>query len=431
MGQLQLHGPGKQAVASGVRRAACRRNKRQQSRRQAAATLQARAEPVSAGTQAMAEAGVSTMQSSAQAGAPQASQAPVLRGHEVEERAMQACIQHHQQHPHGLQLPNRWGASGLDDAFSRCGIVTEGYAKTFYLGTQLMTPEKARAVWAVYVWCRRTDELVDGPNASRITPAALDRWEERLEGIFEGRPYDILDAALTHTVSQFPVHIQPFRDMIDGMRMDLVKDRYETFDELYEYCYRVAGTVGLMTTPIMGIDPAYKGDLEPVYKAALGLGTANQLTNILRDVGEDVNERNRVYIPLDELREFGIPEQAMTAVCPSSRTPLHCGKQSYCHGLMQSRAWFMGCTELSSQSLQEAEAGVDFLDKDARWPVWSALILYRQILDGIEKNGYNNFSKRAYVPKWKKLASLPFAAVRAQMASNLKAANQPQAAASH
>lgn len=87
---------------------------------------------------------------------------------------------------------------------------------------------------------------------------ALDRWEERLEGIFEGRPYDILDAALTDTVSKFPVHIQPFRDMIDGMRMDLVKQRYDTFDELYEYCYRVAGTVGLMTTPIMGIDPSYK-----------------------------------------------------------------------------------------------------------------------------------------------------------------------------
>ena len=87
---------------------------------------------------------------------------------------------------------------------------------------------------------------------------ALDRWEERLEGIFEGRPYDILDAALTDTVSKFPVHIQPFRDMIDGMRMDLVKQRYESFDELYGYCYRVAGTVGLMTTPIMGIDPSYK-----------------------------------------------------------------------------------------------------------------------------------------------------------------------------
>jgi phytoene synthase len=87
---------------------------------------------------------------------------------------------------------------------------------------------------------------------------ALDRWEERLEAIFEGRPFDSLDAALSDTIAEFPVHIQPFRDMIDGMRMDLVKSRYETYDELYEYCYRVAGTVALMTTPVMGVDPAYK-----------------------------------------------------------------------------------------------------------------------------------------------------------------------------
>ncbi len=77
-----------------------------------------------------------------------------------------------------------------------------------------MTPSKARAIWAIYVWCRRTDELVDGPNAPRMTPAALDRWEERLEALFEGRPYDILDAALTDTVSRFAVDIQPFRDMV-------------------------------------------------------------------------------------------------------------------------------------------------------------------------------------------------------------------------
>ena len=76
----------------------------------------------------------------------------------------------HQDHPHGRQFPSRFGAGGLDEAYDRCGIVTASYAKTFYLGTQLMTPEKAKAVWAVYVWCRRTDELVDGPNASRITP---------------------------------------------------------------------------------------------------------------------------------------------------------------------------------------------------------------------------------------------------------------------
>lgn len=75
---------------------------------------------------------------------------------------------------------------------------------------------------------------------------------------FEGRPYDVLDAALTDTITQFPLHIQPFRDMIEGMRMDLTKTRYDTYDELYEYCYRVAGTVGLMSMPVMGIDPAHK-----------------------------------------------------------------------------------------------------------------------------------------------------------------------------
>ena len=118
----------------------------------------------------------------------------------------------------------------LEQAYERCGLVTEYYAKTFYLGTQLMTPEKARAIWAIYVWCRRTDELVDGPHASRITPKALERWDERLEAIFAGNPYDMLDAALADTVRKFPVDIQPFRDMVDGMRMDLVKPRYDNFE---------------------------------------------------------------------------------------------------------------------------------------------------------------------------------------------------------
>lgn len=94
----------------------------------------------------------------------------LLRGREVEERALNCCIQMHADHPNGLQLPSRFQDGSLDEAYERCGTVTASYAKTFYLGTQLMTPEKAKAVWAVYVWCRRTDELVDGPNASRITP---------------------------------------------------------------------------------------------------------------------------------------------------------------------------------------------------------------------------------------------------------------------
>lgn len=154
---------------------------------------------------------------------------PVLTGKQIEEAAMWKQIALHEAHPPGSggapRVPLKWSMADLASAFEKCGVVTSEYAKTFYLGTQLMTPDKARAIWAIYVWCRRTDELVDGPNASKITPAALDRWEQRLEALFEGRPYDALDAALTDTISRFPLDIQPFRDMIGGMRMDLVKSR--------------------------------------------------------------------------------------------------------------------------------------------------------------------------------------------------------------
>ena len=112
-----------------------------------------------------------------------------------------------------LSADKREGGA-LARAYAACGEITADYAKTFYLGTKLMTPEKARAIWAIYVWCRRTDELVDGPNAPRMTPAALDRWEERLEAAWRGKPYDVLDAALSDTVAAFPVDIQPFRDMV-------------------------------------------------------------------------------------------------------------------------------------------------------------------------------------------------------------------------
>lgn len=146
--------------------------------------------------------------------------------------------------------------------------------------------------------------------------------------------------------------------------------------------------------------------MEPVYRAALALGTANQLTNILRDVGEDLETRNRIYVPLDELAEYGINEQDLTT-----------GMYSKSNGRIDDR-WrrFMQFQiARARQCFADAEAGVDLLDEKARWPVWSALILYRQILDAIEKNDYDNFTKRAYVPKSKKLASLPLALLKAMV----------------
>lgn len=283
-------------------------------------------------------------------------------------------------------------SSLLSEAYDRCGEVCAEYAKTFYLGTLLMTPERRRAIWAIYVWCRRTDELVDGPNASHITPTALDRWESRLEDLFRGRPFDMLDAALSDTVTKFPVDIQPFKDMIEGMRLDLKKSRYKNFDELYLYCYYVAGTVGLMSVPVMGIAPESQVTTESVYNAALALGIANQLTNILRDVGEDAR-RGRVYLPQDELAQAGLSDEDIFAGKVTEKWRNFMKNQ-----IKRARMFF-----------DEAEKGVTELSSASRWPVWASLLLYRQILDEIEANDYNNFTRRAYVSKPKKIVALPVA----------------------
>ncbi|KAK1309218.1 hypothetical protein QJS10_CPA09g00931 [Acorus calamus] len=257
-----------------------------------------------------------------------------------------------------------------------------------------MTPERQRAVWAIYVWCRRTDELVDGPNASCINSTALDRWEKRLTDLFEGRPFDVYDAALSDTVSKFPVDIQPFKDMIE-MRLDLRKSRNKIFDELYLYCYYVAGTVGLMSVPVMGISPDSKASTENIYNAALALGIANQLTNILRDVGEDAR-RGRIYLPHDELKLAGILEDDIFRGIVTDKW----------------RNFMKGQIKRARMFFDEAEKGVIELNSASRWPVWASLVLYRQILDAIEANDYNNFTKRAYVGKAKKLLSFPVAYAR-------------------
>eukprot|EP00244_Chara_vulgaris_P008486 TRINITY_DN3345_c0_g2_i2.p1 TRINITY_DN3345_c0_g2~~TRINITY_DN3345_c0_g2_i2.p1 ORF type:complete len:165 (-),score=26.44 TRINITY_DN3345_c0_g2_i2:138-632(-) len=146
----------------------------------------------------------------------------------------------------------------------------------------------------------------------------------------------------------------------------------------------------------MGIDKASKASTESVYSAALALGIANQLTNILRDVGEDAS-RGRIYLPLDELDMFGLTEKDIFAgkVTPKWREFMR-------FQIRRARKFF-----------REAEKGTAELRKESRWPVWASLMIYGQILDAIEANDYDNFSKRAYVGKWSKLVALPQAYLRA------------------
>ena len=278
----------------------------------------------------------------------------------------------------------------LEESYETCREITEVYAKTFYFGTSFFSEEKRKAVWAVYAWCRRTDDLVDKPRQETVSlRVELAEWRARLRDIWRGRAHDSIDLALVDTVKKYPtLSITPFEDMIKGMVMDLDQNRFETFDELYLYCYRVAGTVGLMTMPIMGTAPGktYEQALEP----ALALGVALQLTNILRDVGED-RVRQRIYLPQEDLRRFGVTEQSLLKGIKDEKYVNMIKFQ-----IERAREWY-----------KRAEDGIPMLAEDARLPVRASLDMYSSILSKIEDNNYDNFNKRAYTAKWEKLLMLP------------------------
>jgi phytoene synthase len=288
--------------------------------------------------------------------------------------------------------------SQLDKAYEICRKETQQWAKTFYLGTLLLPQEKRRAIWAIYVWCRRTDEIMDSAEASTKTQDELsdnlDEWEENTKNVFKGNIKSELDSVLLDTIEKYPQSIQPYLDMIDGQRMDLNKFRYKDFDELKLYCYRVAGTVGLMTQNVMGIDSAYTSApwsaLPDPSEAAIALGIANQLTNILRDVGED-RQRGRIYLPQADIEKFNYSEEELLQGKINKQW-----KSLMNFQLTRAREWF-----------QKSEDGIKWLSSDARWPVWTSLRLYRGILDSIERLDYDVFNNRAFVKNSVKALEIP------------------------
>jgi phytoene synthase len=293
----------------------------------------------------------------------------------------------------------------LEEAYENCRVETERWAKTFYLGTLLMPPPKRRAIWAIYVWCRRTDELMDSEEAQKLPVEELSErlniWEERTRSLFKGVVSDGLDLVMADVIQRYPQPLEPYLEMIEGQRMDLNQHRYATFADLECYCYRVAGTVGLMTQEVMGLDPAYISapwSSKPnTSDAAVALGIANQLTNILRDVGED-RARGRIYLPQEDLLRFGYSEADLLAGTLNANWNALMAFQ-----LQRARQWFA-----------RSESGVRWLAADARWPVWASLRLYRGILDAIEKLNYDVFNHRAYVPRVGKFLDLPVSYLIAQ-----------------
>lgn len=284
------------------------------------------------------------------------------------------------------------------EAYKRCGEITKIFSKTFYFGTTFFSEPKKTAVWAIYVWCRRTDDIVDSPLATMLGPERmtedLAKWEKRLERIWENQPTDSLDMALADAKLRYPdLDIVPYKDMIDGMLMDTpgheyYQNRYATWEELELYCYRVAGTVGLMTLPVLGCAPGKT--LEQAKEPALALGIAFQITNILRDVGEDAL-RGRIYLPEEDMKRFGVTDQQIFDGVVN---------QNYVD-LMKFEI------ERAESYYEKAQSGIPMLAPEARMAVASSLTVYKAILDKIVENNYDNFRKRAYVSKIDKFLLLP------------------------
>ncbi len=284
----------------------------------------------------------------------------------------------------------------LNQSIERCRQITAKHAKTFYLGSLLLPTSKRHAIWAIYAWLRQTDELLDGldtqSNYPQPTRETLEQWTTQLEALFKkGEPATETDVAFGDAIKRYNLSFAPFKDMLLGQQMDLDTQRYPTWDALWLYCYRVAGTVGLMSSEIMGFVPGRDGTEE-----AVALGIAMQLTNILRDVGEDAR-RGRIYLPLEDLHRFGYSETDLFNYVVDERW-----MQVMDYEIQRARHYYA-----------QAEAGIATLQPDSRWPVWASLMLYRRILNAIEKNHYQVFKNRAYVSTVRKAITLPIAWWRA------------------
>lgn len=279
--------------------------------------------------------------------------------------------------PSGACLP-------LAEAYSYCRDVTRDHAKSFYFCAQFLPAHKRRAIYAVYALCRHLDDIVDeaGGRSADDTRVALDAWRNRLAG---SSPDDHpalkawRDASAT-----FGIPVELAEELVQGVLMDLSQSRYATYGELEVYCYRVASVVGLMTSRIFGFTD------DRALDRAVDLGTAMQLTNICRDVGEDAR-LGRIYIPLDELERFGVSE---ADILESRFSPAFVR-------LMQFQI------ERARSLYRSSEQGIVWLSADSRMTVRLSSRIYGQILGRIERNGYDVLSRRAYVPFHRKLATLP------------------------
>ena len=281
----------------------------------------------------------------------------------------------------------------LKEAYEYCESVTREHAKSFYFANKFLPKNKQRAVFALYALCRHVDDEVDNAEVNDVEAAkrSIELWKRRLNSVYEGEDHrtddaeaDMVFTAWEDMLSQYGIPIEHPLDLMKGVLMDTYISSYETFEDLYTYCYRVASTVGLMSSEILG----YSDKVALEYAEALGI--AMQLTNILRDVREDAS-MGRVYIPREDLERFGVTEdQIFSSVFDKKFAQLMEFQ------IERARSYYV-----------LGEEGIPLLEPDSRFCVLLASRIYGQILDEIEQQSLNPFAGRAYTSSSRKLFSVP------------------------
>ena len=251
---------------------------------------------------------------------------------------------------------------------------------SFYYSFRLLPAERRRAITALYAFCREVDDVVDEVNDPAVARAKLAWWRAEVGAVYGGTPQHPVAQALVPVVRAFRLAREHFDAVIDGMAMDLAQQRYADFADLERYCHRVAGVVGLMSAEIFGHEEASTAGF------ARDLGIAFQLTNIVRDVGEDAR-RGRIYLPQEDLARFGV---SASAILRASEEPGFRALMAF--EVERARAWY-----------DRAMGQLAPRDRKAQRASLAMAAIYRALLDEIERDGYRVLDRRIALTPLRKL----------------------------
>lgn len=279
--------------------------------------------------------------------------------------------------------------STLEAAYAECGRIVRAAGSSFHQAFRLLPDERRRSLEALYAYCRVVDDAADdGGDAA----GAVARWRDELARVLAGTPTHPVGVALADSIARFAIPPQHLGEILDGVAMDVVPQRFATFAELRRYCYLVASAVGLATIPIFGCrDPRSRDYAE-------ALGVALQLTNITRDVAEDA-ERGRVYLPQEDLRRFGYSERDLFT---------HTRNDAF-------RALVAFECARAREFYGAARAALTPTDQRALAPAEGMRLVYSRVLGKIAARPDALFGPQIRLPKWQKAALAGWAWLRTRL----------------